>query len=174
MDLDRWIVQPVPLEVDGVPFRVAEITLEAQARLQAWLRQHVPHPVAAVKDHLKGLSPEDRATVLETASREARYWPPKIGTAEAARAMLTDARGQAAVFLEGLRAADPTATPAQAEWLAKRLNRTRNTKLSRHVLAIIFGTDVDVVDEGDEGEPDGPKADGAADASASPSPYTST
>lgn len=171
MDLDRWIVQPVSFEVDGVAFKVAEISLDSQARLQAWLRVNVPHPIAAVREHLKGLSPEQQSIVLEIATREALRWPPKIGTAEAARALLTDSRGQVAVFLEGLQAADATATSREAEWLAKRLNHTRNTKTSRRVLSVIFGTDYDDDDDQVDGESaDGPKAD----ENASPSPSTST
>lgn len=158
MDVDRWIPQPVAIKVDGRDVRLGEITLEAQARLQAWIRANVPHPVAAVKHHLDGLSPEDRAVVLSTAAREAPHWPPKVGTPEGARALLGDARGQALVMLEGLRAADPAATPEQAEWLARRLNRTRGAKLSGRVLSIIFGTDLD------DPEAD-PETDGDSEAS---------
>lgn len=158
MDLDRWIPQPVSFVLDGVSFAVRELSLAAQARLQAWLREHTPHPVAAVKDHLKGLSPEDRAVVLEAATRDAAQWPPKVGSPAAARALLTDARGQALVLLEGLRAADPDAPPEKAEWLSRRLNLTRNAALSRRVIGVIFGTG------GDEPEPETETDDAGADA----------
>lgn len=177
MDLDRWIVQPTPFEADGVVFRVAEIDLGAQARLQAWVRENVPHPVAAVRDHLAGLSPEDRAVVLEAAARDAPRWPPKIGTAEAARALLTDARGQALVLAEGLLAADPSLRgrpelAERAERLARRLNLRRNAKLSARVIGVIFGDDGEDEGENEEAAGGPPKAVGAAPSN--PGPYPST
>lgn len=157
MDLSQLTNQPErTVEIGGKPYQFGELPIDALGRLQAWIKAHVPHPLDAVKGHLDGLSEADRRYLLEQARQEARQWPPVIGTAAGAAALLSTEAGQLAAFAEGLRVHQPAATDKDAAALFKRL-RTDAAKAAaaaakagrqydgegpaRDIFAVLFGLD---------------------------------
>lgn len=153
--------------IGGMKFRFSEITLDGMARLQSWIREHVPHPVEQIKPWLDGLPSEERRELLETAMDQARDWPPLLGTAEGAMALLRSELGQVQAFKEGLLVHHPDATLDDAAKIYRVLKaevgrEARNGGESariRRIYATIFGT-VESLDMGPLPKALAPRMDG--------------
>jgi hypothetical protein len=133
MDLTK-LVDGIPdlLErIGGVEVVFSEVPIEGLARLQAWIKANVPHPLEAIRDYLAKLPPGVASDLAEKARRDAMNWPPEIGTAEAAVALLGSTEGQVAAFLEGLLVHHPDATPSDARRLYNTLKREVAMDLAR-------------------------------------------
>lgn len=154
MDLTKLVDGIPELEetIGGVRVVFSEIPIEGLARLQAWINAHVPHPLDAIRDRLAKLPPAVASDLAERARREATQWPPEIGSAEGAVALLGSTEGQVAAFHEGLKVHHPDATPSDAARLYKVLRRevakTRDQRRVKRIYATIFGTGA--ADEDDE------------------------
>jgi len=109
--------------IGSASYSFSELPIAALAKLQAWIRSHVPHPLDALKGHLDGLDPADRAVLLEAARVEARSWPPEIGTAAGAAALLGSEPGQVEALAAGLSVHHPELTRPDVERLYRALGK---------------------------------------------------
>lgn len=160
------------VQAGGRSYAFSELPFSALARLQGKIKEYVPHPLDALKPHLEGLTPDERWKLLQEARAEGRSWPPRIGTAEGAAALLGETPGQVEAIREGLQVHHPGATLDDAARLynalgaeAARRSRAKEPadRTVLRVFGVLFGT-------GDpDREADGPKA-GAAPAAPSTSP----
>lgn len=123
LDLDQLTDQPTPVRIGGKEYLFSELPLESLGELQKWLRTNVPNPLVAVRQHLDGFDAEQQAALLDQARRDALHWPPKVGTARGAAALLGDEPGQVEVLWVALRVHQPTCTRDQAARLYKQLKR---------------------------------------------------
>lgn len=124
MRLDTLDDRPeLTVEVDGRRYGFSELTLEKRADLQAYLRRTVPHPVDAIKGHLAGLDPADRQALLESARRDAKSWPPDIGSQAGMMALTSTTDGQVEVLATALSIHHPECTRADAARLYRSLER---------------------------------------------------
>lgn len=153
MDLTKLIdaVPELRERIGGIDVVFSEITIEGLARLQSWIKDEVPHPLEALRDHLEHLPPAIAADLAERARHESMNWPPEIGTAEGATALLGSTNGQIHAFYEGLRVHHPDATIVDAARLYKVLKRevarSKDKRRVRRIYATIFGTDTADEDE---------------------------
>lgn len=172
MDLPQLVDDAAELieTIGGAQVRFSEITIGQDAQLQEWLTAHVPHPVEALKPRLEGLSADDRQYLLEQARQDARDWPPRVGTAAAAEALLGSPDGQVEALYQGLRVHYPDASREYAARLyralkkesarsaaaAKRDGRTDDGQAKvQRIFACLFGMSST---EEDRGLPKGPAA----------------
>ncbi len=103
MSLETCTDSPeLTVTIGGASYSFSELPIAQLAKLQTWIRAHVPHPLDTLKGHLDGLDPADRAALLEAARVEARGWPPQIGTAAGAAALLGSEPGQVEALAAGL------------------------------------------------------------------------
>lgn len=149
MDLAEHADQPQTVTVGGRAFKFSELSLESCARIQAWIKEHVPNPLQAVRQHLDGFNQADRALLLESARKDAQHWPPEVGTPAAAEALASSPSGLIYVLFEGLRAHDPDATLDMARWLHKRIRNDEGA--ARAIFSLLYGIAMD-------GEPSVPKS----------------
>lgn len=112
---------PASLTLGGLPYKVRRLRLSDMARLEAWLKRTVPHPVDAVKPHLEGLAPSERELLVQNADRLARYWPPEYGSA-AANAHFATADGVVELLTVGLQVCQPSITREQVALLADEMS----------------------------------------------------
>ncbi len=123
MDIAEHTDQPISIDLDGESYGFSELSIEGLGRLQAWIKRASPHPIEAVKPHLKGLEPADRAALLADARRAAESWPPEIGTGAAAQVLLGREEGRVETLWEALKVHQPQTTREAAARLARRLRR---------------------------------------------------
>lgn len=124
LDLDRLTDQHcLEIDIGGQVFRFSELPIEALGRLQAVIKTLVPHPVGALSGHLDGLCDADRQYLLQQAWIEAKSWPPVIGTAAGAAALLGSEPGQIETLYEGLRVHQPAITKEEARQIYRLLRR---------------------------------------------------
>ncbi len=164
MTLDQLTDLPqLELPIGGKLYRFSELPVEALGRLQAIIKRTVPHPVAALAGHLDGLAEADRQYVLEQARAESWRWPPVVGTAAGAAALLGTEEGQIEALYEGLQVHQPETSRAVAVRIF-RLLRTDSAAAAkaakaagrkydgegpaRRIFAALFGLDdPDLADE---------------------------
>jgi hypothetical protein len=126
MDLAQITNQAIAIEIAGHTYLFRELNFEGLGRLQQWIKDHTPHPITSLMRDLKGIkgvSAEDRATLLEGARRDALAWPPKVGTAAGAVALMSTEEGQKAAMLEALQALQPGITREESDALYRALQR---------------------------------------------------
>lgn len=124
MTLDQLTDEPqLSIGIGGRLYRFSELPIEGLGRLQAWLKANCVHPVTALKDHLDGLPDRDRERLLEAARREGRDWPPQVGTAAGAAALLGTEPGQIEALYEGLRVHQPETSRELAVRIFRQLRR---------------------------------------------------
>lgn len=170
MDLAQLTDQPTWIAIGGKSYGFSEIPFGGLGELQAWLKDNTPHPLRSLAGQLDGFSEEEKAELLRQAREDAKSWPPVVGTAAGAAALLATEAGQLRALWVALKVHQPATTLDEARRLYKalqgeaaRLARARRgkapaagdaeAKVSR-IFAIAFGMDGD--DQADEG--DGPKA----------------
>lgn len=158
--LDQLTDAPqLTVPIAGHALQFSELTLAALGRLQAWIKQEIPHPIDAVKPHLAGLDPADRQALLDRAYDDARDWPPVLGTAAGAKALLEAEPGQIEAFHEGLLIHQPETTRDEARRLYKTLLRDAagaGGRTAARIFAVLFGAPDPERAEG--GLPKGPAA----------------
>jgi hypothetical protein len=153
MHLDEHLNVTKPFKLAGRVFPIRELSLDAKARLQGWIKQHVPHPLRVVRDQLDGFSDRDRSILLDQARREAQHWPPIVDSPAGADALFKSPDGHRAVIREGLATGSDKVTDFDVEWVYRQI-RTDGAK-SREFIGTIFGLSEDDLEELDD---DGPKA----------------
>lgn len=119
MDIALLTGAPRAITLDGAEYKVSPLRPRDLGELQAWIKDRVPHPIDALKPHLDGLDPAERQALLKEAYKEARDWPPSIGSDKGAGLLATEGRGK--VLEVVLRRHQPGITPAEAEALAERI-----------------------------------------------------
>lgn len=103
LDLTQLTDEPeLIVQIGGRAYQFSELPIEALARLQSWLRANNPHPVDALRGHLEGLPDHVAIAMGEAARKEAKTWPPQVGTAAGSIALLSTEPGQIEVLYEGL------------------------------------------------------------------------
>lgn len=137
MDIAQHSDQPIQIDICGKSFGFSEFRLADLGELQQWVKDHTPHPIEAVKPHLAGLPDSDRAALLNDARRDALRWPPQVGTAAGAAALLGTEDGQVETLWVALRIHQTDTTRVGAAKLYRRL-RTDPDKAQR-IYAIAFG-----------------------------------
>jgi hypothetical protein len=120
MDLATLTNAPRDFALGGTTYQVSALTLKEWGVLQAWIKGHVPGPLALVESAAMGkLSPGHQRQVLEIALREERNWPPRVGSAAWFDA-LDGTEGGNAAFLRTVLAKHQPFTAEQAAALADR------------------------------------------------------
>lgn len=109
--------------IGGFVFGFSELPVEKLDELQAFIRRTTPHPLEAVKKHLEGLDLDDRQFLLEQARVDAKNWPPQVGTAAGALALLSSEPGQIEALRVGLTVHQPGTSEAEARRVFKALRK---------------------------------------------------
>ena len=100
--LEQLAGQPeLTLTIGGQEYGFGELTLDAKARLQVWLKKNTTDPLESVKAGLDGLPPEDRQYLLNEARKERLAWPPEISTNAGRLALLNSDERAARAYLRG-------------------------------------------------------------------------
>jgi hypothetical protein len=157
--LDQLTDQPqIAVTIGGQVYRFSELSIAALGRLQALIKETMPHPVQALKGHLDGLAAADREFLLKEAYRDARSWPPVVGTAAGAAALLSSEPGQIAALYEGLLVHQPQITQADVVRIFRALRRDAAREAAaarqngqeydgegtaRRIFAALFGLGID-------------------------------
>jgi len=79
--ITRLIPQPIEIEINDTCYKFAQLRIGEISRIQAWL-DSLPNPMATIKPHLDGLTPDERKALLIEAQKELRTWPPQYGTSK--------------------------------------------------------------------------------------------
>jgi len=146
------------IRIGGQDYRFSEISVTSKMALEEWIKANSPHPIQAIKPHLDGLPPEERRELLENARKDAKDWPPRIGTQAGSKVLMGSGdMGQIEVLYHGLQVRYPNATREHARglhcWLERALRReiaddpNGESPTIRRIYAAIFG----MLDE--QGEP---------------------
>jgi hypothetical protein len=93
-------------------YEVRLLKLREWGRLQSWLKQAVPSPLAeaaralnALKASGETIAPDVRQAILDHAQEAARLWPPRVGSIAWVEALDSTEGGTARFLAEALRAA---------------------------------------------------------------------
>lgn len=175
MRLDTLNDHPeIIVTIGGREYSFSRLTIGLKAKLQAYLRRTVPHPIDAIKPYLDGLEAEDRAALLEGARQDAKRWPPDIGTPAGMIALTQADDGTIELLALALSMHHPEMTRSDAERLKNDLERESEREamaarrrgqkydgkgLAWRIISIIMGKgDPTVEDELPEGSgPDRPQ-----------------
>jgi len=157
MTLTELTDQPLlAIVIGGRQYYFSELPIGQLSVLQTFLGRTVPHPIEAVKPYLAGLPDADRAALLEGARREARSWPPEVGTAAGAAALLGTEPGQVEALFCGLSIHHPEITRDGARAVYRALQRDSQREAraakragrqydgegaARRIFAVLFGLD---------------------------------
>ena len=171
MDLARALNTPATVSIGGRLLQFSEFTLTELAILQQWIKDHVPHPIESIRDHLAKVSGEDRATLLDQARRESRVWPPVPGTRPFSDALFNSPDGMLFALDLALRKHQPKSNARAAKWLSSAMERDEAT--TRKIVSILFGKDQNDDDESDLDDIL-PKDPGATTTSRSPASTTTS
>jgi hypothetical protein len=149
--------------IGGHDYDFGEIPIDHFADLQVWVNKNIPHPLAELEGRLEKL-PKDVAIALADAARiEARDWPPEIGTAKGAQALLSKESGQILALAVGLRKFHPGTSPAEVARLYHQIGKDaaravkrlgRPLKPDEQIAARIFAVLFRLGDPGDEAPKD--------------------
>lgn len=159
MDLTKLTDRPeLTVPIGGRDYDFSEIPIGKLSDLQDFIRKAVPHPLEALKGHLDGFSDRDRDRLLDEARAAGAKWPPQVGTAEGAAALLGTEAGQVEALRVGLSVHHPEMTADDAGRLFRQLRKetlrlaraARKAKRDydgegtvRRIFAVLFGLDPD-------------------------------
>lgn len=148
LDLAALTNRPTPVDIGGRRILLSEYTLAQLADLQAWIKEHRPHPIDAIRGRLGGLDAADREVLLEKARVDALDWPPVPGTKAGSDALFSSPAGMLFALRVALQAHHPGATDRDARWLMRQMGKDANEHLSRRIVSILFGNEGADDDEG--------------------------
>lgn len=152
MDLTQLTGAPeLTVTLGGRHYHFSELPLESLGRLQAYIRRTVPDPFEHARAKCKGLPESVQATLLENARRESLRWPPQLGTAEGAHALLDHEAGQVEAIHEGLQVHHAGASREEAVRVYRLI---RGEAMARRVFGVLFG----LPSEAQQGESIDPKS----------------
>ena len=124
MTLDQHADKPeLTVTIGGNSYDFGEIPIESLAELQEWIRKNIPHPLEAIKPHLKGLPTDVAIGLTDRAREEAKDWPPEIGTAAGSAALLSKESGQILALRVGLQKFHPEVDVRGAAQLYRQLGK---------------------------------------------------
>lgn len=119
--------EPIGFPLAGETLPVRPLKLKEWAKLQAWIVNRYPGPVAraamAIQEAAaagRPLSPEAEDTLLDHADRKQMAWPPRVGSPAWRDALDADPEGLTQFLWVVLAAADPTVPRDRAAQLAER------------------------------------------------------
>lgn len=140
LDLTQLLGKPeIKVTIGGSEYQFSELSIDALAELQSWIREHTPHPIESIKGYLDGMQPEDRRYLLDQARIDAKAWPPQIGTPAGSQALLGNQDGQAETLYHGLRVHQPDMTRESARRIYRDLLRSKNEALVSRIFGVLFG-----------------------------------
>jgi hypothetical protein len=132
MGLTELLDQPeLAVTIGGREYFFSELPLLQRAKLQSFIQTKLQHPLEAVKPHLQGLDPEDRAHLLNEARKEGNDWPPDVETARGKVILLSSDSGQIETLFQGLSIHHPNLTRDDARKLFKQLGRETRFEAKR-------------------------------------------
>jgi hypothetical protein len=148
--IDQLSGQPELTEtIAGHQYHFSALTVDALARLQAWMRDNIPDPMESVKPALEGLAPEDRQYLLNEARKERLSWPPDIMSHKGKIALMSSDSGTQELFLECVHVHHPEITREGSYKIYWALVKEPNFK--RKILKIIgLALHLQIPDEGEE------------------------
>jgi hypothetical protein len=142
MDLATAANEPREVELGGMTYKVSLLTPRQWAPLQAYIRDHVPDPVTVAVGELAQaralgieVTPADRQFLLAEARKDAKAWPPALGSQEWFRVLDGD-EGRARFLLTVLGKHQPSLTIEQARDLADRLTIDEILPVIRSVFGV--------------------------------------
>lgn len=157
LDLTQLTDEPeLTVTIGGRAYQFSELPLAALSRLQTWVRANVPHPLDSLRGHLEGLPEVGVVAAIEAARKEAKSWPPQVGTSAGSIALLSSEPGQIETLFEGLAVHDKSVTLEGAQRLYRQLQRqtAREAKATKaagrkyegegtvhRIFGILFGID---------------------------------
>lgn len=129
------------VEIGGEPYSFSEIPVGILVSLQGWVNKHTPHPLDSLKGHLDGLPEPVALALAEKARQEAKLWPPQIGTAAGAIALLGGTAGQKEALFVGLKIHQPEMTRERSDRIYRQIetNAMQGESLARRIFAVLFG-----------------------------------
>ncbi len=159
--------------IGGQLFHFSELPLERLARLQSYINRTVPDPWQHARERAAGLPDAVAAALLENARQESLRWPPQLGTAAGAVALLSTDAGQLEALHEALQVHQPGITRDDARAVfrlmrkdsAARMREARRAGrayqgegVARRIFAVAFGQDDPDLDDGQVDRDGVPKA----------------
>jgi hypothetical protein len=118
--ISRVIPVPRVVILGGGPRVADELRIGDMARLQAWLEEQTPHPLAEIPPEWADPEPRTRPARLKAAWEASASWPIRYGTAEGSR-LLGSTEGRAYFLTLCLRRSDPGFGLADALGLILRI-----------------------------------------------------
>lgn len=161
MDLAQLTNQPIHVEIGGKSYAFAEIPADGLGRLQAWLKEHYPHPLRALVGQLDGFSDEEKAELFRQARQDALEWPPEVSTAAGTAALMRAEEGQIRTLHESLKVHQPETALSDARRVYKALMAETAHRIllrgfdpertMRRIVRVAFGMgDLEAEDEGED------------------------
>lgn len=125
MPLSLAVLTAAPEDVqfgDAGTFKVGPLSFAALGRVQRVIDRLARSPLDAIKPHLEGLPPEERAPLVRDATAAMRRWAiPQVGTAKGWRVLFDSAEGRAGFFRIAMEESNPTLDGATIDALYRRL-----------------------------------------------------
>ncbi len=135
MDIATLTNAPREVTLDGATYKVSALKLRDWGRLQAYLKDHGPSPIARIRsEDLAGLNEADRRAFLREAFLESKNWPPRVGSVAWMEA-IDDTPGGNVEFLTVVLSGERPLPRAEAEALAEKLDGPDYVRL----LMLAFG-----------------------------------
>jgi hypothetical protein len=123
-DLTQLTDQPeLTVTIGGKPYQFSELPIAAISRLQTWVRANTPHPFDSLKGQLDGFPDHVAVAMGEAARKEAKSWPPQVGTAAGSIALLSTEPGQIETLYEGLAVHATATTRDDARSVYRQIQR---------------------------------------------------
>jgi hypothetical protein len=168
LDLTELTDEPeLTVQIGGKTFHFSELPIGSLAKLQAWIKANMPDPLVTLRERLNGYPESVVAKLTADVRQETPNWPPIMGSAEAAVALMGTQAGQVYSLWVGLLVHQPAATIEDADRVYRKLKKMRDGKLVKRIFRTIFGTAVPERDEDDDAENSPDPKDAAAAAPAS-------
>jgi hypothetical protein len=118
-DLAALSASPRSVTLGGEAYQVSPFTMRDLGTLGAYLKDVVPHPVAAVRMSIAGMDESDKALVIQEAFAEARtHWPPRFESDQGQEILVYSREGRAKLTHVILSKHQPDLTIDQAMVIA--------------------------------------------------------
>lgn len=120
-DLASLAATPRTIILGDSEYKISPFRLRDLSELAAYLKDVVPHPVAAMRPALEGMSSEDKALAFQGAFVEARSWPPGVDSDQGQQVLVYTQAGRAKLVYVILSRHQPELTPDDALKIADSL-----------------------------------------------------